>query len=258
MKKRNFLLIILTITIVLGACTKEGNFTKVQLTVSAAASLTEVLEEIKTQFEEKNDNIEITFNFGASGDLQQQIANGAPVDLFISAALDKFELLEEKNMIDDDYKKELLLNELVLITKKGTNSNLNSFTDLSNNNINQIAIGTPESVPVGKYTKQTFEHLQIWDDLKDKLIFTKDVREVLHYVETDNVDAGLVYKTDAAISPHVEVVATAEKHYHDPVSYPAGIIKNTMHKEEAQLFYSFLQSEDAKSIYEKYGFKLMD
>lgn len=230
----------------------------IELTVSAAASLSDAFEEIKTEFEAKNDNVNITFNFGASGDLQQQISQGAPVDIFVSAALDKFTTLQEEGAIDENHQKEFLLNELVLITPTDSTVDIHSFTDLANKDVKQIAIGTPESVPVGKYSKQSFVHLGIWEDLQDKLVFAKDVREVLHYVDSGNVDAGLVYRTDAAISEQSKIVATSEEGYHEPVIYPAGVIKDSKHKEEAISFYSFLQGNEAKEILTNYGFKVLD
>lgn len=273
---KRFLSLFFAITLIfsLAACSnndnsqeqeKEKNNTKqeekvenVELTISAAASLTDAFEDIKTKFEEENKNIKLTFNFGASGDLQQQISQGAPVDFFVSAALDKFETLQEEGAIDESNHKDFLLNELVLIIPADSKLDITSFTDLTNDDVKQIAIGTPESVPVGKYTKQSFEHLGIWDELEDKIIYAKDVREVLNYVDTANVDAGLVYRTDAATSDKAKIVATSEEGYHDPVIYPAGVIKDSKHKEEAIKFYEFLQGKTAVDILTKYGFTVLE
>lgn len=231
---------------------------EVELTISAAASLTDAFEEVKQAFQKEHENLKINFNFAASGDLQQQISNGAPVDFFISAALDKFETLLSEGAIEENQHKDFLQNELVLILPADSTADVTSFADLTADEIGKIAVGTPESVPVGKYSKQSLEHLGIWEELADKIIFAKDVREVLNYVDTGNVDAGFVYKTDAATSEKSKIVATAEDGYHERVIYPAGVIKDSKHKEEAIIFYEFLQSDLAVNILEAHGFKVLD
>ncbi|WP_282173424.1 molybdate ABC transporter substrate-binding protein [Cytobacillus firmus] len=223
----------------------------VELTISAAASLQDALTEIEARFEKEHPNVLINFNFGASGSLQQQISQGAPADLFFSAAEDKFDklvndgLIEEKNGID------LVGNELVLVVPKG--SMVKSFHDLTE--ADKLSIGTPESVPAGKYAKESLEKMDIWNNIEEKVVYAKDVRQVLTYVETNNVDAGIVYKTDALISEKVNIVETAEENSHDPIIYPLGVIKDTSHPEEAKLFYDYLQNEKSMGIFKEYGFK---
>jgi molybdate transport system substrate-binding protein len=226
----------------------------VELTVSAAVSLNDALKEIKSSFEKKYAHITILFNLGGSGALQQQILQGAPTDIFISAANGPFKVLTEKGIIEKQ--KDLLKNKLVLIINQKQPSSIKSFQDL--NMVKKIAIGTPDFVPAGMYAKQTLMHLSLWDSVKNKLIQTKDVRQVLTYVETNNVDAGIVYMTDAKISDKVKVVQTADEAYHDPIIYPAGIIKSTEHKKEADLFYNYLSSKSAQVIFKKYGFTVLD
>lgn len=121
-----------------------------------------------------------------------------------------------------------------------------------------VALGTPESVPAGMYAKQTLQYLNLWESLQSKMIQTKEVRQVLTYVETGNVDAGIVYMTDVKTSDKVKVVAAAEERDHDPIIYSAGIIKASVHKKEASLFYNYLQSKKARTIFKKYGFKVLD
>lgn len=225
---------------------------KVELTVSAAASLQDALKEIQTQYEKKVSNIKISFNFDGSGKLQQQIEQGAPVDLFFSAAEDKFQTLVTKGLIDQKEGKNLLGNELVLVVPK--DSNLKDFQSLKDEQVTKIALGTPESVPAGKYAKETLTHLNLWNDLQSKVIYTKDVRQVLTYVETGNVNAGIVYKTDALISKKVKIANTAQTNSHEPIRYPLGIVKATKHKKEVTAFYEYLQSKDAMAIFKKYGF----
>ncbi|WP_394582216.1 molybdate ABC transporter substrate-binding protein [Cytobacillus firmus] len=223
----------------------------VELTISAAASLQDALTEIEARFEKEHPNVLINFNFGASGSLQQQISQGAPADLFFSAAEDKFDklvndgLIEEKNGID------LLGNELVLVVPKG--SKIKSFHYLTE--ADKLSIGTPESVPAGKYAKESLEKMDIWNNIEEKVVYAKDVRQVLTYVETNNVDAGIVYKTDALISEKANIVDTAEENTHDPIIYPLGVIKDTSHPEKAKLFYDYLQNEESMDIFKEYGFK---
>ena len=131
--------------------------------------------------------------------------------------------------------------------------NITSFEDLTK--ADKIALGTPESVPAGKYGVETLENMQLWEALEPKVVYAKDVRQVLTYTETENVDAGLVYNTDAMISDKVATIATAPATTHTPIIYPVGVIKNTKHTAEAQDFYNFLQSEEAMKVFEQYGFK---
>lgn len=228
---------------------------KVELTISAAASLQDALKEIQTQYEKKEQNIKLSFNFDGSGKLQQQIEQGAPVDLFFSAAEDKFQTLVTKGLIDQKEGKNLLGNELVLVVPK--DSNLKDFQSLKDEKVTKIALGTPESVPAGKYAKEALTHLNLWNDLQNKVVYTKDVRQVLTYVETGNVNAGIVYKTDALISKKVKIATTAQANSHEPIRYPLGIVKATKHKKEATAFYEYLQSKDAIAIFKKYGFTVL-
>ncbi|SER90744.1 molybdate transport system substrate-binding protein [Gracilibacillus ureilyticus] len=226
---------------------------KVEITVSAAASLQDALIEIAALFEENNPNIELNLNFGGSGSLQQQISQGAPVDIFFSAAEDKFNKLIDEGLIEQENSIKLLQNELVLIIPSSSGVPMTSFEDLSS--ADKISIGTPESVPAGKYAKETLENLGIWDKLESRMVFAKDVRQVLTYVETGNVDAGIVYQTDAMISDSVKIITAAEANLHTPVIYPAGLVKSSSKRDEAELFLTYLQSEETLKIFEKYGFK---
>ncbi|WP_369901446.1 molybdate ABC transporter substrate-binding protein [Bacillus manliponensis] len=232
---------------------KEEN--TVELTISAAASLQDALQDIQKQYEKSNANIKLSFNFGGSGALQQQIEQGAPADLFFSAAEDKFQKLVEKRIINQKDAKNLLGNELVLIAPK--NSSIQDLQALKSEQATKIAIGTPESVPAGQYAKEALTHLHIWDAVQHKLIYTKDVRQVLTYVETNNVEAGIVYKTDALISDKVNIASTIQSDTHEPIHYPVGVIKNTKHKKEAAAFYQYLQSKEATTIFQKHGFKVL-
>ncbi|MEH6948372.1 molybdate ABC transporter substrate-binding protein [Bacillus sp. JJ634] len=260
MKKLSFLFFsILLLSLVMSGCsnnepskqTQEAANEEVTLTISAAASLQDALTDITATFEKEHPDVNINYNFGASGALQQQISQGAPVDLFFSAAEDKFDKLVEGDLIEKGI--DLLGNELVLIIPKYSSRGIESFEDLTK--AKKISIGTPETVPAGKYAKETLEHLKIWTEVERNTVYAKDVRQVLTYIETSNIDAGIVYKTDALISPKVEIIATANENTHAPIIYPVGVIKNSSHPKEAQLFYEYLQSEQSINVFKKYGFK---
>lgn len=226
---------------------------QVELTISAAASLQDALNEIKTTFEKDHSNITLTFNYGASGALQTQISQGAPVDLFISAAEDKFDQLMDEGLIDKDAEIDLVGNEIVLVVPNDSTKRIHDFKDLTK--AEKISIGTPETVPAGQYAKETMENIKVWENVEDKIVFAKDVRQVLTYVETGNVDAGIVYKTDAKTSDKAKIVAIATEDTHTPIIYPMGIINKTKHIEEAQLFNDYLQKKESLEILKKYGFK---
>ncbi|WP_371932012.1 molybdate ABC transporter substrate-binding protein [Mesobacillus subterraneus] len=253
MRKLHILLLTALLLFISG-CAGNSESNKVELTVSAAASLREVIEEAGQLYMEQNPGVKIVYNFGGSGSLQQQISQGAPVDLFISAAQDKFDYLHSKKLIDQQHSVKLLKNELVLITQK-ENKEIDSAESLTSDKIERIALGTPESVPAGMYAKQALISLQLWNDLERKIIRTKDVRQVLSYVETGNVDAGFVYNTDALISNKIRIVPLNGKELHDPIIYPVGVVAGTEHPNESIDFFNFLRGQIALDIFKKYGFK---
>lgn len=226
----------------------------VNLTVSAAASLKDVLEELKGVYAQKHPGVSITYNFAASGPLQKQIEEGAPADFFISAGKSQMDALAQKGLLADSSRKDLLGNELVLIAKK--DSKIGSFEDLAGSGISKICIGTPESVPVGQYSKDALTSMKLWDKLQPKLVMANDVRQVLTYVESGNVDAGLVYRTDAMIGKETKVVAPAPANSYKPVIYPMAIIKSSKHLKDTEDFAAFLSSDEAGRVFQKYGFTL--
>ncbi|MGF6947631.1 molybdate transport system substrate-binding protein [Neobacillus sp. B4I6] len=232
---------------------QEASDKKVELIISAAASLQNPLNDIKTNFEKEYPYIKVVYNFGASGTLKQQISQGAPVDLFFSAAEDKYDQLVQEGLIEKEKGTDLVSNEILLVVPKDSNKEIKAFEDLTK--ATMISIGTPESVPAGQYAKETLENLNVWKAVEEKVVFAKDVRQVLTYVETGNVDAGIIYKTDALISHKVKIVATAKENTHSPIIYPVGVIKNSTHLEEAQLFYNYLQNRKSMGILRTYGFK---
>lgn len=226
---------------------------QIELTVSAAASLQDALTDLAKTYEDAHKNVKITYNFGGSGALQQQISQGAPVDVFFSAAEDKFDTLVDEGDIDKKDGTDLLANELVLVTPTANDKKIDSFEDLPK--ADKVALGTPDSVPAGQYGIETLKSIDVWTKIKANVVYAKDVRQVLTYAETSNVDAGIVYKTDALTSDKIKIVATADEKSHTPIIYPVGVLKNSKHFNEADTFYRFLQSDDAMKIFQDYGFK---
>lgn len=222
--------------------------------VSAAASLKDALEEIKPGFEKANPNIKVNYNFGSSGALQQQIEQGAPADVFISAATKQMDALAKGGLIDASTRVNLLTNRLVLIVPKNYTLKITDFRSLTNSNVTRISVGEPRSVPVGQYSEEVFKNLGILEQIRPKLVFANSVRNVLAAVETGNADAGIVYTTDAKISDQVKVVATAANNLHSPIIYPIAVIKASKNPQVAKTFTQYLTSAPAKSIFEKFGF----
>lgn len=228
----------------------------VELLVSAAASTTDCMQELGTLFAEKNAGVDVVFNFGSSGALQQQIEQGAPVDVFLSAGQKQMKALVDKHLMDDVTVRDLLENKVVLITQLGSPT-LSSFNDLTQQGIVRIGVGDPKSVPAGQYARQVFDALGLSEQLSSKFVYAKDVREVLSWVETGNVDAGVVYETDSKISEKVQVDAYAPEGTHTPVTYPVGVLKDGKHAALARSFVEFLFTDEAKSIFVSYGFTVL-
>ncbi|MBH8551688.1 molybdate ABC transporter substrate-binding protein [Nostocaceae cyanobacterium CENA357] len=224
-----------------------------ELTISAAASMQDAMKAMEPIYREKHPNTKIIYNFGSSGSLQQQIEQGAPVDVFISAAEKQMKALAEKNLLLPGTRKDLLGNEVVLITSQKT-TGISNFQDLTSNQVQRFSIGDPESVPAGQYAQEVLTALKLYDAIKPKIVFAKDVRQVLSYVETGNVNAGIVYATDAKSSDQVKVVATAPKDSHKPIIYPIAVIQRSQNQEAAKEFVQFLSSDAAKPVFKKYGF----
>jgi molybdate transport system substrate-binding protein len=226
---------------------------KTDITVSAAISLKDVLEEISRLYDGEKSDVVIHLNLGASGTLQQQIEQGAPVDVFISASPAQMDGLASHKLILPDTRKDLVRNTVVLITPKDR-AGVRNFQDLARSSVKMIAIGDPQSVPAGKYAQEVLTHFGLFDALKPKFVFAKDVRQVLTYVETDNADAGIVYATDARTSTRVTVVATAPEDSHSPVIYPVAVIAGSKNPRAARSLVDFLLGPKCADVFRKFGF----
>ncbi|WP_458232309.1 molybdate ABC transporter substrate-binding protein [Roseateles sp. P5_E8] len=222
-----------------------------QLTVSAAASLTDAFKEIGPRFEASKPGATVRFNFAASGVLLQQITQGAPVDVFASADQETMNRGAEQKLIAADTRRDFASNTLVLVTPPG--SPVKSVRDLALADVKRIAIGKVASVPVGRYTQQALESTQLWAPLQAKLVFADNVRQVLDYVSRGEVEAGFVYRTDAELAKGKVVIAMTVGG-HAPVTYPAAVVADSRRAALARDFVSFLGSTEAQTILAKYGF----
>jgi molybdate transport system substrate-binding protein len=235
----------------LPACTARAEVT---LHVSAAASLTDALTEINALYMRKHKNVIITPNFASSGTLQKQIEQGAPCDLFISAAADQMDALERADLLLGGTRKNILKNRVVLVVPDDSTLGIASFADLVREEVKKIAIGDPKSVPAGAYGQQAFDELGITAKIQSKLVLASDVRQVLSYVETGNVDAGVVYSTDTVASTGVRIAASGPESVNARIAYPIAVIKASHDPEAAKAYEDFLFSSEATAVLEKNGF----
>ena len=254
MKRQHFIYFIGILALGLLFGGKALSQTNTTILVSAAASLKEALEEIKSGFEKNNTAIRVNYNFAASGALKEQIEQGAPVDLFISAAAKQIDALSQKGLIDKTTQRNLLTNRLVLVVPSSSNLNITGFGSLTNRNVKRISVGEPRTVPVGQYTEELLSKLGIIAQVKSKLVYANSVRSVLTAVEMGNADAGFVYITDARISNKVKVITIADKSLHAPIVYPMAILKDSKNPQAAKKYAQYLTSNTAKRVFEKYGF----
>ena len=224
-----------------------------QLTVSAAASLTEALREIATRFEAGRPGVSLRMNFAASGPLLQQIVQGAPADVFVSADEETVTRGVQAQVLDADSRRVFAGNTLVLIRPLKNAPDLASPADLVRPEFKRIAIGKPATVPAGRYTQQALVAAGVWDSLQARLVPSDSVRQVLDYVSRGEVEAGFVYRTDAALmATKVQVVATVGGHV--PIRYPAVVVSASPFKALAGDFVAFLSGPVAQAILARRGF----
>jgi molybdate transport system substrate-binding protein len=243
---RRFLIVGLMLILPLAAAAQ-------QLTVSAAASLTDAFKEIGRKFEATKSGVTVRYNFAASGVLIQQIAQGAPVDVFASADPETMNRGAEQKLIDTDTRRDFAANSVVLVAPMQGGPDLKALADLTRPEVKRIAIGKAETVPVGRYTKQSLEAANLWATLQPKLVQADSVRQVLDYVARGEVEAGFVYRTDAAImADKVKVVLAAGGH--TPVTYPVAVVSESRQKALAKEFADYLRSPAAQEVLARFGF----
>ncbi|HUJ71243.1 MAG TPA: molybdate ABC transporter substrate-binding protein [Verrucomicrobiae bacterium] len=224
-----------------------------ELTVYAAASLSDVLQELSTEYA-KQTGEKLVFNFSASSTLERQIEEGAPADVFFSADEEKMDSLERKGLLLAGTRHSLLSNSLVIVVPADASWQLTSAFDLTNAVIQRIAIAEPQSVPAGIYAKQYLSKLGLWNRLVSKCVPAENVRAALAAIESGNVDAGIVYKTDARISRTVRVAYEVPPAEGPKISYPVAVLKDSKAADAAKRLIHYLKSEAALQVFRKYGF----
>lgn len=236
-----------------------------ELSVFAAASMTESLNQIAEMYREVAPDVTLVYNFDSSGTLKTQIEEGADCDIFISAAQKQMDQLdiaggEEENpqgldFVDTATRFDLVGNSVVLIVPEDSEKELKDFAQLAEDEVQLIALGNSD-VPVGQYSQEIFTYMGIWEDLQKagKITFGSNVKEVLAQVEAAAVDCGVVYSTDAATAEGIRVAASAPEGSHQPITYPAAVMKHSVHPEEAQAFLEYLKSDACSEVFEEIGF----
>lgn len=225
--------------------------TAAELTVSAAASLTNAFRELAPLYEAKHPNTKVQLNFAGSGALLQQIAKGAPVDVFASADQVTMDRAQEQNLIQADYRHDFVSNSLAIIVPAESKLVPSTLKEVAA--LERVAIGLPASVPVGRYTKGVLEKARLWEAIEPKMIGSQNVRQALDYVARAEVDAGFVYATDAAIMPdRVKVAFTASTE--SLILYPIAPVRGGPNPDAAKSFVEFVQTDEAQAVLAKYGF----
>jgi len=226
---------------------------KSSITVSAAASTKEVLTQLAKDFQPTEPDAKVVFNFGSSGTLRAQIEAGAPVDVFVAADDANMNALQKAGAILPKTRVVLARNRLVLVVPSDSKLGIRSFRDLGRVEVTRVAIGAP-AVPAGARAQEVFEHLGFWPKLRAKAVRGKDVREVLAQVEAGNVEAGVVYATDAATTKRVRVVAIAPESLHKPIRYPAAVLKTSRNPALSGRFLAYISSQKARARWKAAGF----
>jgi len=227
------------------------------LSVFAAASLTDSLNQIAADFQKEGGN-KIIFNFAASSFLARQIEEGASADVFISADEERMDALQSKGLIATETRKSRLSNTLVIVVAADSELRVISPSDLMSSRFKHLALADPQTVPAGIYARKYFQQMKLWPVLKEKVIPTDNVRAALSAVESGNVEAGVVYKTDAAISLKVKVAYEISQREGPLISYPVAVLKDAPHPELARSFLKYLNSSQADRVFQRFGFILLN
>jgi molybdate transport system substrate-binding protein len=227
-----------------------------EILVSAAASLTDVLKEISNGYQGKSKHT-VKFNFGPSSGLARQIEEGAPADIFFSADLPQMDALDKNGRLELGTRKNLLSNQLVIIVPADSKFAISSAKDLLKADIKRIALAEPSSVPVGIYSSKYLADEGLWNKVKPKVVPVQDVRATLASVESGNVEAGFVYKTDAAVSRKVKIAYEVPVEKGPKITYPAAIVKESKRKDAAREFIGYIQTSAARDAFRKFGFVVL-
>lgn len=227
-----------------------------ELHVSAAASLADALKEIDAAFT-KETGVKVALNLGASSTLARQIEEGAPADVFFSADNAKMDALAAKGLVREETREDQLGNALVIVVPSDSTLKIKEAADLKGEKVRRIATGDPKAVPVGVYAKTYLEKTGLWKDVRPKIVATENVRTALAAVESGNVEAGIVYKTDAAISKKVKVACEVPALPDQKITYPMAALKASTQPELAAKYLDYLDTEASKATFKKFGFTVL-
>jgi molybdate transport system substrate-binding protein len=227
---------------------------RVTLTVAAAASLHEVVVELDSLYRAEHPDVAVRATFGASGALRQQIERGAPVDVFISASDRHVDALQRAGRVDARSRRAFAGNALVLVVPAAGGASVRGFRDLASPAVRRVAVGAAASVPAGEYAEQVLRSLGIAEAVAGKAVYAQNVRQVLAYVERGEVDAGIVYRTDAQASSRVRIAAAAPPATHSPITYPLVLVSRRPHPEEARAYAAFLLGPRGREVLARRGF----
>jgi molybdate transport system substrate-binding protein len=223
------------------------------IVVFAAASLTDSLQEIARAYTRQSGE-KVALNFGSSSSLARQIQEGAPADVFFSADQAQMDSLEKQGLITVETRRNRLSNSLVIVVADDSKLAIASAKDLTQAAVQRIALADPQTVPAGIYSRKYLEKLGLWPALASKVVPTDNVRAALAAVESGNVEAGMVYKTDAAISKHVKIACAVPPGEGPDILYPMAVVKDSKEPAAARKFLAYLGSAEAARVFEKFGF----
>ena len=249
-KSASNLLKLLVITLLASATAISNAAT---INVFAAASLTESLKEIAAAYEKQSGH-KVVFNLGASSLLARQIEEGAPADIFFSADEAKMDALEKKELIVRETRKSRLSNSLVIVVASEQGANIDKPSDLATSKVKRLALAETRTVPAGIYAKEFLQKQGLWGSVEAKVVPTENVRAALSAVEAGNAEAGIVYKTDAAISKRVRVAYEVPAKDSPAISYPVALVKESRQAAAAKHFLDYLDSEASDRVFAKFGF----
>ncbi len=223
-----------------------------EILVFAAASLTDVLEQVGEEFTEET-GVKVAFHFGGSNALARQILRGGPADLFVSAGSQPMDVVEDRGFLREGTRLDLLSNELVLVGLSKGSEEFESLEGLADGGF-RVAVADPELAPAGYYASEALKNLELWDRLLPRLVFAADARTALSYVKSGNVDAGIVYGTDALATQGIRITASLPLESYPTITYPVGVIRTSSFVADAERFLKFLQTEKTRALFEHHGF----
>lgn len=251
---RNLFALLISIFTVVISPAKVQTESNNEILVSAAASLKDVFTELGADFEKKN-QIKVSFNFAASGQLKAQIENGAPADVYAAASLADMDALENKKILTENTEIVFARNSLVLVQSINSKIQITTIDDLKKVEVKKIAIGNPDTVPAGRYAKESLTQFKVLAALKEKLVFGESVRQVLDYASKNEVDAGFVYLTDVLTDKSLRKILEIPENSHKAIVYPIAVIKTSQNEDIAKEFVKFVTSKSSEEVFKKYGFK---